>query len=101
MKTGRQKGDDRLKGKKEENSAPPVGLEPTTSCLHDKGTTMLEPCLLQSVQDIGGGVGISVCSSDKYKPTEIISGRVTTENSLYKFLMGSSRSFPEGSEGPP
>ena len=24
---------------KEENSAPPVGLEPTTSCLHDKGTT--------------------------------------------------------------
>ena len=26
-------------GKKEENSAPPVGLEPTTSCLHDKGTT--------------------------------------------------------------
>ena len=47
---------------------------------------MLEPCLLQSVQDIGG-VGISVCSSDKYIPTEITSGRLTTENSLSKFLM--------------
>ena len=29
----------------------------------DKGTTMLEPCLVQSVQDIGGGVGISVWCS--------------------------------------
>ena len=47
-----------------------------------------DQCLLQSVQDIGGGVGISVCSSDKYRPTEMTSGRVTTENSLSKFLMG-------------
>ena len=39
MKTSTQKGVEKIEGKKEENSAPPVGLEPTTSCLHDKGTT--------------------------------------------------------------
>ena len=80
-----------MTGRKERNKKIQLRLwdsTPQPLAYMDKGPTMLEPCLLQSVQGIGGGVGISVCSSDKYRPTEITSGRVTTENSLSKFLMG-------------
>ena len=34
-----ERGREKIIGKKEENSSPPVGLEPTTSCLHGQGAT--------------------------------------------------------------